>query len=144
MRKPRFPYALLALLLCGLFCATGTQQIPADVKAFENQTALTIKMVRQDSTLTPAQKETIITNLESGVHMTRESRAQAQTHENREKALEELIQEKDDRLAKVSGRAGILDGLIAAAYILAGLLVVGLGFLAWRWFKSRAVAAVIP
>lgn len=101
-------------------------------------------MVRQDSSLTPAQKETIINNLESGVHMTKESRAQTQTHEKREQALEELIQEKDDKLARANSKAGILDGLAIAASILAGLLVVGAGFLIWRWFKRRAVAAITP
>ena len=145
MRKSRFPYALLALLLCGIFyCTSAPQRVPADIKAFENQTALTIKMVQQDSSLTPAQKETIINNLESGVHMTKESRAQAQTHEKREQALEELVQEKDDKLARVSVKAGRYDGIVGTAAVLACLLILCAGFLIWRYIKRRAVSAITP
>ncbi len=141
MRKSRFPSALLALLLCGIFyCASAPQKVvPAAVEAYVEQTKSAETAVKE-SNMSDRDKKSLVGTLQAGAKITTEQAAQLRKHEERERALEEIITRQGEELATAKEKSGILDGLVAAAYIGGTLLVLGLGFLIWRWFKNRAIA----
>lgn len=118
-------------LVCWLLLVTvnckSTQPIPADTQAFEAQTNNTIEAVEQNKNLTPQEKKEIITNLKSGVAMTKQSQQQAQQQANINADLQK-------KLDKVEVKAARYEGIEYAIAAIVVLLALGGGIV---WYLRR-------